>query len=344
MPPSKTKNIERLFFGEEFQRAPYDEVGSIFFPERTNETYIARYMETLDVEAIRDRRLKVAFDYSYGFASTLLPNILGMLGPEVVSLNSYLEPTRTSREKEEIDAAMRKLGDVVTSLGYDFGLILDPGAEKLHAVAENGEAISNYRLLSIVTKLYLETNRGNVKKIGVPIVASSEVEEIAREYDVEVIYTKNNHSAMMEATADKEVAFVGGTRGGFIFPDFLFSIDGMYAAGKIMEMIAKTGYTLGQLNRELPRRAIVDRAVECPWEVKGRVMRKAMEHSENRPRQLLDGVKIFLDDSWVLLIPDKERPLFHIIVESGEKNEAGQIAHEYERLVREWKEEPTKVA
>ena len=33
---------------------------------------------------------------------------------------------------------------------------------------------------------------------------------------------------MMEATSDKDIGFVGGTRGGFTFPDFLFSIDGMY--------------------------------------------------------------------------------------------------------------------
>jgi mannose-1-phosphate guanylyltransferase/phosphomannomutase len=344
MPPAKTKTIERYFFGEEYQRAPYDEVGSIFFPERTNESYIARFIETLDEGAIRDARLKVAFDYSYGFASTLLPNILGMLGPEVISLNSYLDPTKMAREKEEVEAAMRKLGEVVTSLGYDFGFIIDSGAEKLHAVGDTGEAISNYRLLSIVTKLFLESNKGKIKKIAVPIVASSEVEMIAGEYGVEVIFTKNNHSAMMEATADKEVAFVGGTRGGFIFPEFLFSIDGMYAAGKIMEMIARTGLTLGQLNRELPRREIVERTVDCPWEVKGRVMRKAMEHSENRQRQLLDGVKIFLGENWVLLIPDKERPLFHIIVESDENDNALQLAREYERLVREWKEEGARVA
>jgi mannose-1-phosphate guanylyltransferase/phosphomannomutase len=344
MPPGKTKNIERYFFGEEYQRAPYDEVGSIFFPERTNESYIARFLESLDETAIRDARLKVVFDYSYGFASTLLPNILGMLGPEVVSLNSYLDPTKMAREKEEVEAAMRKLGDVVTSLGYDFGFIIDSGAEKIYAVSESGEAISNYRLLSIVTKLFLEASKERVKKIAVPIVASSEVELIAQEYGVEVVFTKNNHSAMMEATSDKEVSFVGGTRGGFIFPEFLFSIDGMYAAGKIMEMIAKTGLTLGQLNRELPRRSVMERAVECPWELKGRVMRKAMEHSESRPRQLLDGVKIFLDDDWVLLIPDKERPLFHIVVESSDNNNSAQLAREYERLVREWKEEPTKVA
>ena len=72
---------------------------------------------------------------------------------------------------------------------------------------------------------------------------------------MEVVYTRNNHSAMMDATNDKEVAFVGGTRGGFIFPEFLFSIDGMYAVAKIMEMVAHTGKTLGQLNKELPRRS-----------------------------------------------------------------------------------------
>ncbi|MEO5930925.1 MAG: sugar phosphate nucleotidyltransferase [Candidatus Kapaibacterium sp.] len=341
MAPGKTKTIERLFFGEEYQRAPYDEVGGIYFPERTNESYIARFLESLDEVAIRDARFKIAFDFSYGVASVLLPNLLGSLGPEVVSLNAYLDPTRMTREREEVDAALKKLGEVVISLGYDFGFIIDPGAEKIHAVSETGEAIPNYRLLSIVTKLVLETNKGTIKKIAVPIVASSEVEMIAREYGVEVIYTRNNHSAMMDATNDKEVAFVGGTRGGFIFPDFLFSIDGMYCVAKILELVARTGLTLGQLNTQLPRRAAVERAVECPWELKGKVMRKAMEHSEGYPRLLVDGVKIFLEDNeWALLIPDKERPIFHIVVETDQHERSAQLALEYERLVKEWKEEP----
>ena len=79
--------------------------------------------------------------------------------------------------------------------------------------------------------------------------------------------------------------------------------------------------------------------MECPWELKGRVMRRAMEHSENFPRQLIDGVKIFLDDDWALLIPDKERPLFHIIVETDKHERSAQLALEYERLVKEWKED-----
>jgi len=340
MPPSKAKNIERLFFGEEYQRAPYDEVGSIYFPERTNESYIARFLESLNIDAIRSARFKLAIDFSYGVASTLLPNILGSLGPEVVSLNAYLDPRRMTRERPEVEAAARRLGEVVTSLGFDFGIVIDPGAEKISAVDENGEAIHNYRLLSIMTKLALESRKGTgLKKIAVPIVASTEVEQIAAEYDVEVIHTRNNHSAMMDATNDKEIAFVGGTRGGFIFPDFIFSIDGMYAIGKLMEMMALTGWTIGRLHQELPRRAVVDRTIECPWELKGQVMRRAMEHSEQYRRVLVDGVKIFMDSDWALLIPDKERPFFHILVETDRQEKSAQLALEYERLVREWKEE-----
>ncbi len=339
MPAGKTKTIERLFFGEEYQRASYEEVGSIYFPERTNESYITRFLESLDQTAIRDARFKVAFDFSYGVASTLLPNILGALGPEVISLNAYLDPTRMTREREEIVAATKKLGEVVTSLGYDFGFLIDPGAEKITAVSELGEPIHNYRLLSIVTKLFLEANRGTVKKIAVPILASTDVERIAAEYDVEMVFTRNNHSAMMDATSDKDISFVGGTRGGFIFPGFLFSVDGMYAAAKIMEMCALTGMTIGTLHRELPQRAVTERSVECPWELKGRVMRRAMEYTEGHERLLIDGVKIFMGDDWVLLIPDKERPLFHVVVETADRERSAQLAMEYERLVREWKEE-----
>lgn len=342
MPPGQTKAIERLFFGEEYQRAPYNEVGSILFPERTSEAYITAFLEALDGEAIRTARMKVALDFSYGVASSLLPNILGALGPEVVTLNGYQDPSRMAREHEEIEAAQKKLGEVVTSLGYDMGFIIDPGAEKVYAVCETGEPIWNYRLLTIVTKLYLETHP-HVKKIAVPVVASSEVEMIAAEYGAEIVYTKNTHLAMMEATNDPEIGFVGGTRGGFVFPEFLFAIDGMYATAKIMEMTAKSGLTLGKLDQELPRRAVTERTIDCPWELKGRAMRRAMEHSENMERQLIDGVKIFLDNrDWVLLIPDKERPRFHVVVETDNAEKSAQLALEYEKLVREWKEEPTE--
>jgi hypothetical protein len=42
--------------------------------------------------------------------------------------------------------------------------------------------------------------------------------------------------------------------------------------------------------------------------VKGKVMRRAMEHSENLDRQLIDGVKVFENGNSVLILPTKNGP------------------------------------
>ena len=40
----RTKAIERHFFSEDFLRAEYDVIGSMYFPERTTEAYRERFL------------------------------------------------------------------------------------------------------------------------------------------------------------------------------------------------------------------------------------------------------------------------------------------------------------
>ncbi|MBK9184565.1 MAG: hypothetical protein IPM83_16050 [Ignavibacteria bacterium] len=59
------------------------------------------------------------------------------------------------------------------------------------------------RLLSIVTKLFLDTNRQHEPYlIAIPVQATEEIEKIAAGYNVEVVRIRNSHGAMMEATKD----------------------------------------------------------------------------------------------------------------------------------------------
>jgi phosphomannomutase len=66
-----------------------------------------------------------------------------------------------------------------------------------------------------------------------------------------------------------------------------------------------------------------------------------MNDSDGRRRDLVDGVKIYLDDaSSALLIPDKERPLFHINTEAPTPEAAEGLAAAYEKKVMAWRDEP----
>jgi len=51
----KAKSIERYFFGEDISRVHYKDIGKIRFPERTNEIYLNRYVDSLEVELIRSK-------------------------------------------------------------------------------------------------------------------------------------------------------------------------------------------------------------------------------------------------------------------------------------------------
>ncbi|MDP4237372.1 MAG: hypothetical protein Q8919_13070, partial [Bacteroidota bacterium] len=340
---TKGKTIERYFFGEDFPRAPFDKVGTIEFPVRTGEAYRKNFLKSVNTEIISKAKFRIAIDYAFGITSTIFPNILGTLGVEVVSLNAYLEPTRLTRAKEEFKRSTEQLKSIVTSLNYDVGFILDSGGERISVVDENGEFHHNQNLLTLVTKFFLESRvrEGKpIKKIAVPISASNEIETVAKSYGVEVTYTKNSHAAMMVASNKANIGFVGGTRGGFIFPDYFFAVDGMYSTTKLLEMMARTGIKIGEIAKDLPHRHQARRQAFCPPDQLGTVMRKAMEHTKGMDRTLVDGIRfspIAGNSAWVLVIPEKERPYCEILADADSQETADVLAEEYSAQVYEWR-------
>ncbi len=339
LPVSKIKSVERLFFGEDFPRAPYQQVGTIHFPERATEAYIERFLAAVNTSVIRNSGLKLVIDYSYGIASTVFPNILGDMNVQVVALNAYLDAAKLTRTKEQFDESLRQLSYVVTSLRYDVGIMLDAGAEKIFVVDEHGVSIDSDRLLTLVTK-YVAMSHPEMKSAAVPISASGEIDLVAAEHKFEAVRTPDSHLALMDAASLKTHLFVGGTKGGFIFPEFLFASDAMYSIAKLMECMALTKKKLGELDGLVPRLTFVKKNIPCPWHAKGRVMRLIMKDTEALPRQLVEGVKIFPPNlgahTSVLLNPDRARPVFHINAESTDLATAQRLSNEYEAKVRAW--------
>ncbi|MDE3057721.1 MAG: NTP transferase domain-containing protein [Bacteroidota bacterium] len=350
LPVNKTKSVERLFFGEDFPRVDYDRVGGIGFPERAQESYVEDFLSTINTDAISQKKFKLVIDYSSGVASTIFPTILGSLQCQVVAQNAYLDRKKLTRSGAEFDEAVAHLMHIVTSLGYDIGFLIDAGGEKTFIIDENGNFIHNDRLLTLVTYLFLCVNTG-VKKIAVPITASAEIDLIARSMGVEVIKTRNSHLALMEAATMKDVKFVGGTKGGFIFTDFLFASDGMYSVAKILELMALAGKRFGALDKQIPRLHRIERSVHCPWDRKGKVMRYVMKETEGKHRVLIDGVKVFYENdassnrggtayasTSVLVWPDHTKPLFHIFSESDAEETAMLLASQYEEKIVSWRD------
>ncbi|MEK7775052.1 MAG: sugar phosphate nucleotidyltransferase [Candidatus Zixiibacteriota bacterium] len=334
MPSSRLKKIERMYFSEDFERASLDDIGHLDAPRQPIEEYKRDFMASIDVEHIRKAGFKVVVDHSNGSSSEILPRLFSGLGISAVQLNASLDPRKFSTSHEEQEKAVSQLSAIVTSLNADVGLMLNSAAEKLIVVDETGHPIDAQTLLLIFTELYLRVH--HVKRIAVTVDSSMGVEEIARARGVDVVRVANDHLAMMEINRRGEADFVGGTRGGYIFPGFQMGADGMLSSFKLLELMAKTETKLSVIRKRfehLHRRTI---SVPCPWAKKGTVMRKLITGTADKTRQLIDGIRIFEDGGWVLVIPDSASASFNIVAESRSDSETSRLIQSYSAMVNEY--------
>ena len=334
MPTVKLKKVERMYFGEDFERATLDHIGHLEIPQRVEDDYRADFMNEIDSKLIRNAGFKVVVDHSNGSSSQLFPTLFFNLGISAIELNGSLNPRKFSASPEDHSQAIVQLSAIVSSLHADIGFLLNPAAEKLSIVDETGYPVDNQVLLLIVIDLFCRTNRP--KRLAVPVSASMGVEAIGERYGAEVIRIPNTHLSMIDTLRRGEADFVGGTRGGFIFPGFQMGADAMLAAVKILEMLAKTNDTISSLREEYETYSRSYAAVPCPWSKKGTVMRRLITESENKPRQLIDGIRIFEESGWVLVVPDLDTAAFNITAESESQEATSILLSQYRTYVEEY--------
>lgn len=333
-----TKSIERLVISGDSRPTPFDKIGTVVYPERTFESYKEHFLANIDKLAIDNRKFQIAINFSHGITSTILPNIIGDFNIELVTLDSHLDSAKQTRSPEEFRLALEQLSYIVTSLKYDAGFLIDAGGEKIFLVDDSGHILSYDRFLSLVVYLFLKLYP-KTKKIAVPIQASSEIDIVAKKYFTEVIRVKDSHFAIMNAADDADVELAGGTKGGVIFPKFLFATDGMFSIMKILELVALSGKTLSRIEKETPKQYMVKNNVFCSKEHKGKIMRRLVEESEGQKRHLIDGIKIFINDhKWVLCIPDSEREIFHVNAEAKTQKAAEELVRMYSNKIKKFQE------
>ncbi|NIM04875.1 MAG: NTP transferase domain-containing protein [Armatimonadetes bacterium] len=323
------RKIEAIFAREDFRRSHRDAVGSLEFLSRTVEYYTEDFLNFIDGGVIQSAGFKIVVDYAHGPLCLLMPLVLGRLGIESVALNAFVDPTRREASGLPLAEKAQELADVVAALHADLGVVADNPGERIWLVDEKGRPLAGDELLACFASLAME-GLGEGCKIAVPVSASATIEQLAHKHKAQVIRTRADARSLME-TAGREpgLMFAGNAEGGFIFPEFQTVFDTMVSLGKLLEFVARSGRKLSEVRESLPPIYKHKAEVQCPWEQKAAVMRQLHEQVQGLRTDHLDGLKVYLDTGWVLILPDVEAPLLHVFGEST----SAESAH---GLIDEW--------
>ncbi len=304
---SKEKEIEKLFWAEDYERPSIDETGEISFPfYRVAEGYKEAILNFVDVDAIKKRKFKIVLDYSFGSASQIFPSILGELDCETIALNAYIDENKFTKTKDDFERSLKQLSQIVITLKADFGVMFDAGAEKIFLVDEKGSVLDGQVGLLLFVNLVI--SYGSKKPIAVPANASSAIEELAKQKNINVIRSRTSLHSIMETASKYELQFVGEDTGGYIFPEFHPSFDAMLSTVKLLSMLSNCGCPMSSVVNALPLRSIAKETLPCPNSLKGLIIRKFFEDNKAKNVTLFDGVKIQDGSDWILITghPDKQ--------------------------------------
>ncbi len=324
------KEIEKHFSRHELRRVAYTAVGSVTYPARVREGYAQDLLASLDREAIRARDFRLVVDYGYSAASFVLPLLLGPLGVEAVSAHEFTPETGegdTGGVRGSIGQAKR----LVEAVGADLGAVFDRAAERLYLVDEQAHEIPVDKTLLLYVRLIASNGRGG--KLAFPVTVTRLVDRLAEGSNLEVVRTPASLADLTKAASEDGVVFAGAVGGGYVFPEFLPAYDAVASLCKLLELLAPAGKPLSELVGELPATTLVHRQIQCPWTLKGLVMRVLTEQLKDRELDLLDGVKAFDERGWAQVLPDPDEPVVHVYAE-GETEEASlELAQELTDLV-----------
>ena len=333
IPKGKEKKIEGAYFKENLRRSQIHEIGEVAYPANLVDIYTTEFEKRLNVEAIRHSKSKVVIDYAYAVSGAVLPRLLGKFSCDAVVLNASLSQAAPSNTERE--SMLGQLGQVVQALQANFGVQVAANGEQLVLMDEVGSPIRGEMLTALMTHMILTAQpKGTVV---VPVHTSGAIEQIARRHGGNVVRTKANPTALMEACQASDNVVLGGSGDmGFIFPQLHPGFDAMFCIAKLIEMLTIQEQSLGRIWGDLPRISHRVQTLRCPWTIKGALMRYLVESHPADTLELVDGVKVIdrTSDSWVLILPDAGDPLVHIFANSADRDWVDTHLQDYRQRVQ----------
>ncbi|HEY0826572.1 MAG TPA: sugar phosphate nucleotidyltransferase [Bacilli bacterium] len=297
------RQIDHAYGQENYVRSDMEHTGANKNYDHSDEDYLSGLISDLNVEPIHQAKFEVILHYNQYHLERMVSPWLQRLNCKTQSLFSD-------------ELTLQELSDIVVNNHANFGVHLDGNGQNMTLFTDKGIVVPEDTLMTLKILVLLSLNKDTV--VGIPVSAPEIIETLAASLPGRIVRTKETARAMME---------VG------VHQPFHLLFDDVYALSKIMEYLACEHLTLTEAIHKIPKFYILREEVPCPWEDKGRIMRLIMNETKDKPVELMDGIKIYNDEGWVLIMPDSEEPSFRIIAQSHTITSAENLVLSYSQRI-----------
>lgn len=326
------EEIEANYFKKSFTTSGWETLGGTRVDHRWADEYIRATVSKLDAKSIMKKRYRVVLDCANGAGFQTSPKILAELGCSVNALNSQPDGRFPGHPSEPTPENLKDLARAVREDGADIGIAHDGDADRTIFVDENGSFVDGDKSLALVAGFVLKEKKGIVVT---PVSSSSCVEDVVKKSGGRLLYSRVGAPIVARTMLEKKAVFGGEENGGMIFPEHQYCRDGAMTAGKVIEIMAKSGKRLSQLVSKLPVYHLHKMKVSCSDDKKEKALLLMEKKVSSKKVDKTDGLKILGKSEWVLVRPSGTEPMMRVYAEAKDKKRARLLAEENSRILRD---------
>jgi len=271
------------------------------------------------------RPVRVVVDCGNGTGSIAGPQLLRALGAEVIEL--YCESDGTFPNHHPDPTVLENLADLrreVTARGAELGIAFDGDADRIGAVDERGTVLFGDQLLVLYGR-DLTRRVGPGQEIIFDVKSSDAVAEALTAVGARPTMWMTGHSFIKKRMKETGAPLAGEMSGHMFFgpPDYLGFDDALYAAARLLKIVAAADRPLSALLADMPKYVSTPEIrVDCTEEQKAPLVAVAAAYFGARYETItIDGVRWRTPDGWGLIRASNTQPI--LVMRFEARTEAG---------------------
>jgi phosphomannomutase/phosphoglucomutase len=248
--------------------------------------------------------LKVVVDAGNGATGHIAPALLEELGCEVIPLNCEVDGSFPNRSPDTGDeAALAGLVEAVKAEQADFGVAYDGDGDRLAVVTGSGRILRTDVLMMLFARDVVARHPG--ADVVYDVKCSRDLAQLITSLGGRPVLWKTGHALMKQKMAETGALLGGEFSGHIFFGERWYGFDdGMYATGRLAEILSSQELSLDDFIADLPAAVSTPEIlIEVPDDEKFELIDRFCREASfpNGKSNDLDGLRVDFPEGWGLL-------------------------------------------
>ena len=283
-------------------------------------------LPSVEVDLIKKRKFKIVVDAVNSTGGIAVPNLLKKLDVNVVEL--YCEPNgEFPHNPEPLKENLTDLSNLVIKQKADLGIVVDPDVDRLAFVSENGEVFGEEYTLVACSDYYLQNKPGNTVS---NLSSSRALRDITELNNCNHFFSAVGEVNVVEMMKNKNAVIGGEGNGGIILPELHYGRDALVGIALFLSHLSRLNISCSRLRSNYPDYFMSKDKVKLNdnLDVESIIKNIALAYSSEKTN-IIDGLKIDFDDSWVQLRKSNTEPIIRVYSEAKSQEEAEKLSKKF---------------